>query len=81
MIVLLILMIFEGILYLKDYNNLLMWNCYIKYDIINDRTKSFYGNDLKFEMEGDGKYNIVLKRKSLFNIERYKKIKYNGIVE
>ena len=81
LIVLFSFVIFEGILYLKDYNNLLMWNCYIKHEITNNELKSFSNGDLKFEIGKDGKYSIVLKRESLFSIKRYKKIKYNGIVE
>lgn len=79
--VILSLVVLEGILYIKDYSDLLVWNCYIKHEIINNDLKDFSNEILKFEIEEDGKYSIVLKRKSLFDVGKYKNIKYNGIVE
>ena len=79
--VILVFLLLEGVLYLKDYNALLIYDCYIKHEILENDLNSFSSGDLDLKIGEDGKYNIVLKRKSLFRGKRNKKIKYNGIVK
>ena len=72
--------VLEGVLYFRDYNDLMIMKEYFVYEIKNNDLKSF--RDEKYEMclTGENKFSLTLYRDSLFVFDKYKKIKYDGIV-
>lgn len=70
----------EGLLYYKKYNDLLIIKNYIEYDIKYKNIESFSNGVFKLNVMGDGKYEIIFNRNSLFAFNNFKNIKYNGIV-
>ena len=69
----------EGLLYFKDYNELMIIDNYLRYEIKNKELMSF-SNERYEVIINDNEYSLILKRDSLFEFEWCKKIEYNGIV-
>lgn len=76
------LLIFETLLYIKDYNDLMAINSYLVYEIkVNKEELNSNKYKVKIERFDSGiKYFIEVERFSLIRIGGCKKIKYNGIV-
>ena len=70
----------EYLLYVRDYNDLLITNCYVKYELKENGQLDLSGDKYELIINEDGSYCLILHRDSLFVFERYKNIKYNGIV-
>ena len=71
----------EYLLYLKSYNNLLVMNNYIQYEIKENGISEFKNENYELNLNDDGSYCLIVNRESLLYFEKYKKIKYVGIVE
>jgi len=77
------LMALEYLTYIKDYNEMIVLKNYIIYDIKNNNLQNVYNEKYVVTIsykENEINYEIVYKRKSLFNLNSFKKIKYNGII-
>ena len=71
----------EYLLYVRDYNDLQIMNNYMKYEIKENGIDSFKNDKYELILNDNGNYCLVVTRDSLLNFEKYKKIKYVGIVE
>ena len=71
----------EYLLYVRDYNDLLIMNNYVQYEIKENGMRSLKNDKYELVLNDDGSYCLVITRDSLLNVEKYKKIKYVGIVE
>jgi hypothetical protein len=67
--------------YIKDYNDLMIINNYVKYEIESNGGVEIANEKYKVVLNNGDSYTISLKRNSVFNFEKYKIIKYNGIVD
>lgn len=70
----------EYLLYIRDYNDLLITNCYVQYELKERGIIEFNGDKYELIINEGGSYCLILHRDSLLAFERYKNIKYNGIV-
>ena len=77
--VILCLIMLEVCLYFKDYNSVLIYENYIRYDIVNSDLESFKLNEYEIIVE-DNEYTIIYDRKPIFNFKFLKKIVYHGII-
>lgn len=73
--------VMDSLWYFKDYNELMILNNYINYDIKNNNLLSFHNDKFQVTIYNNREYEIMMKRTSLLSVEKYKKIKYIGIVE
>lgn len=74
---------FEVLLYIKDYNDLMIFVNYIIFEIKNDKIESFISDEYEVkikEVDGGISYEVRLNRSSFIKIGDSKNIKYNGIV-
>lgn len=73
----------EILLYIKDYNEVVVLSKYISYDIKSKNMASFsndkYVVDIK-RGENEVRYYITYSRDSIFAFEKLKIIEYDGIV-
>lgn len=70
----------EFMLYVKDYNELMIMCGYIRYEMKNDGLRKYKNYKWEIDIRED-KYIVTMNRESIFSFEKYKKIKYIGIVE
>lgn len=70
----------EEALYYKDYCELKLFSKYVEYDIKKYNINSFSNDLYEVVIKENKEYEIVMNRNNILNINRYKKIKYNGIV-
>lgn len=81
--VLLFFMTLEYFMYIYDYNNLKILDEYIQYEVEVEKIGSFSNEKYMVEIEYVGNevyYTITMQRRSFFNFEKFKTIKYDGIV-
>ena len=70
----------ESLLYYKDYNEVEALSKYVKYEIENNDMDSFSNGRYEVIIEDDKRYTINFYRNSMFVFDKYKIIKYDGIV-
>lgn len=73
--------IIELCFFIKDYNELMIVNEFVRYELQSKNITSLKTEDYSVSIEGNGTYNITFKRKSIFSLQKYKTINYGGIVK
>lgn len=71
----------DSLLYIKAYSEIMIMDSYIKYEVISGNIINFNSDKYEVVFKSNGSYTIILNRESLFVFEKYKKIKYDGIVD
>lgn len=77
--VLLFLILVEFINYSNDYNEVLILQNYVRYDIVMNNLSDSSSNNYEIKID-DNKYHIIYYRKSIFNLKFLEKIEYHGII-
>lgn len=72
--------LFESLLYYKDYNDLINIKKYVEYELKRNNFPVFMGEKFEIIIKENMEYTILLERESMFAFSKYKKIKYDGIV-
>lgn len=75
--------VLEGLLYIKDYNEVVVLDLYIRYDIKHKNITSFSNEKYRVNIEcgeKEIKYQISYNRDSVLKLEMLKIIEYGGIV-
>ena len=73
----------EYLNYIKDYNDLLVFEKYLKYEVEKSEIKSFSTEKYTVEIDYNNQeiyYIITMNRWSFFCFDNFKIIKYDGIV-
>lgn len=79
--VFLLFFVLDSLLYIKAYSEIMIMDSYIKYEVISGNIINFNSDKYEVVFKSNGSYTIILNRESLFVFEKYKKIKYDGIVD
>ena len=73
------LLLLEACIYYKDYNEVVSFSNYIKYDYRHKKIESFSNDKYEVCIDG-GKVSVIYYRDSIFNFKFFKKIEYHGII-
>lgn len=77
--VLVCLILLEICMYNKDYNELISFTNYIKYDLESQKIESFSTG--KYDVKiNDNEFTVILHREAIFNFKFLTKIDYHGII-
>lgn len=73
------LLLLEVCVYYKDYNEIVSFSNYIKYDLKYKNIEDFSHDSYDVYIDGE-KFSIICHRDSIFNFKFFKKIEYHGII-